>query len=125
MEYCEMMILQFKPSVHLRMENFLGQGDPHKHVAPWMEVCCERTMDEWVHLFIHALGLIPNAWYLDAKLHQRTHQWETMRDDFVGTFGLIGGAEALDETLQDIDALVFDESWPCMEYRAQAWDTQM
>ena len=48
-----------------------------------------------------------------------------MRDNFVGTFGLIGRTEALDEALQDIDALVFDESLPRAVYEAPTWDMQM
>ena len=40
-------------------------------------------------------------------------------------FGLIGGTEALDEALQDIDALVFHESHPRAAYGAPMWDTQM
>ena len=95
----EMMILRFKPPIHVRMETFVGQGDPRKHMAAWMEVWCEMTMDELVHFFIHTLGQISTPWYLDAKLHQCTHHWETMKDDFVGTFGLIGGTGALDEAL--------------------------
>ena len=46
-----------------------------------------------------------------------------MKDNFVGKFRLIGGIEALDKALQDIDALVFDESQTCVEYGALAWDT--
>ena len=93
----KMMILRFEPPVHIRMETFFGQADPRKHFSTWMEVWCERTKDEWFHLFIHALGPIPTAWYLDAEPYQRTHHSKTMKDDFVGKFRLIGGTEALDE----------------------------
>ena len=120
-----MMILWFKPPDHLPVEAFLGQGDLHRHVAAWMEAWCERTIDEWVHLFIHALGLIPTAWYLDAELHLCTRQWETIWGDFVGNIELIGGTEALDEYLQDIDALIFYESCPRAAYGAPTWDMQM
>ena len=111
-----MMILRFEPSVHLRVKTFLGPGDPREHLSAWMEEWCERTTNEWVHLFIHALGPIPTAWYLDAELHQYTRHWETLKDEFVGMFGLIGGTEALKEALEDIDALVFDESYPRATY---------
>ena len=88
-----------------------------------MEVWYERTEHKWVHLFIHALGPIPTAWHLDVELHQLTLHWETTKDDFVGMFGLIGGIEALEKALQDIDSLVFDESRLHVDYGALAWDT--
>ena len=40
-------------------------------------------------------------------------------------FGLVGGTKKLDKALQDIDALVFDESLPWKECVAPAWDVQM
>ena len=92
------------------MELFFGHGDPRKYLAMWMELWNKKTWNEWVHMFIHALGPNPPTWYLDAELHQRTHHWGTMTEDFMVTFGLVGGTEKLDEALQDIDALVFDES---------------
>ena len=93
----EMMVLRFEPPVHLRVKTFLGPGDPHEHLSSWMEEWCKRTTNEWVHLFIHALGPIPTAWYLYAELHQCTYHLETLKDEFVGTFSLVGGTEALEE----------------------------
>ena len=77
-----------------------------------MEKWCDRTTKEWVRLFIHALGSIPIAWYLDAELHQRTCHWETLKDEFLGIFGLARGTKVLEKALQDIDTFVFDESCP-------------
>ena len=121
----DMMVLWFEPLAHLCIKTFLGPGDLREHLSAWMEEWGEKTIEEWVHLFIHALGPIPTAWYLDAELHQCTDHWDTLKDEFVGTFGLIGGTEVLDETLQDIDALVFDESRPCIAHGASTWETQM
>ena len=105
-----MMILRFEPPTHLHIKEFLGHGDPREHLFAWMEKWCDWTIEEWVHLFIYALGPIPTAWYLDAKLHQCTHHWETLKYEFVGIFGLTQGAEALEKALQDIDNFAFDES---------------
>ena len=69
----DMIVLRFEHLVHLHVNSFLGPGDPCEHFSIWMEKWWEWTMEEWVHLFIHALGPIPTAWYLDAELHQRTH----------------------------------------------------
>ena len=68
----EMVVLRFEPPVHLRVKTFLGPGDSRENFSPWMEEWCDRTTDEWVHLFIHALGPIPTTWYLDVELHQHT-----------------------------------------------------
>ena len=94
-----MMVLRFEPLVHLRVNNFLGQGNPREKFYVWKEEWGDKTTEEWVHLFLHALGPIPTAWYLDAELHQRTPHWETLKYEFVGIFGLIGGTKALDEAL--------------------------
>ena len=75
-----------------------------------MENWQDQTPKEWVQSFVHSLGLIPTAWYLDAELHQRTYHWRNLQEDFIRTFGLIGGSDVLDEALQDIDVHVFGES---------------
>ena len=62
----DMMILKFEPPNDLRVKIFLSPGDPREHFFTWMEKWWDRTTEEWVHLFIHALGPIPTAWYLDA-----------------------------------------------------------
>ena len=46
-------------------------------------------------------------WYLDVELHHHTHHWETLQDEFLGTFGLVGGTKVLDVDLQDIDTVVW------------------
>ena len=43
----------------------------------------------------------------------------------MATFSLVGGTEKLDEALQDIYSLVFDESLPRKECATPAWDAQM
>ena len=73
-------------------------------------------------MFIHALGTIPTTWFLDAYIHQHTRHWGIMTEDFMMTFGLVGGMEKLDEALQDIDALIFDEFFPRKEFVVPALD---
>ena len=94
-----MLLLRFETLTEVRVKMFLGLGDPRDHVGAWMEAWGDRTIGEWVHLFTHVLGPIPTTWYLDAELHQRTHHWETLKNDFIGTFRLIGGSEVLDGAL--------------------------
>ena len=67
----------------------------------------------------------PPGWRHGVKGRMGLPVWEILKDEFVGTFSLVGGTEALDEALQDIDALVFDESHPCAAQGAPTWETQM
>ena len=78
---------------------------------------------EWVHLLIHALGPLPSAWYLDAELHQLTCHWETLKEEFLGTFGLVGRTVALDTVLRDIDTRVWDESHLFITPELPTWET--
>lgn len=94
-------------------------------MVAWMEAWGNQTTGEWVHLFTHALGPIPTAWYLDAELHKRTRHLETLKNDFIGTFILIGGFEALDEALQDIDTFVFGNTSSSALFEMRTWETQM
>lgn len=66
---------------------------------------CNRTPNERVHLFIHALGLRLATWYLDVELHQRTCHWENLRDEFIRTFRVVDGLGALDAALWNTNAL--------------------
>ena len=81
-----------------------------------MEKWCDRTTEEWVHLFIHALAPITTTWYLDAELHQCTRHWETLKENFLGR------SEVLDEALQDIDTFVFGESSPYAASKIPTWE---
>ena len=112
-------------SGYVQFKRFQDLGNLHERLFAWMDKWCDRTTEEWVHLFIHALGPIPAAWYLDVELHQRTRQWKTLKDEFLGTFGLTGGLEVLEEALQTIDTFVIDESSPVAVREGPIWDTQM
>ena len=72
----------------------------------WVKQWCDRTPNEQVHFFIHDLGLHPAAWYLNAELHQRTHHWENLRDEFLQTFRVEDGTGALDAALQNTNTLI-------------------
>ena len=105
-----MMILRFEAPNNMRIKTFLGPEDPREYLFTWIKQWCDRTTQEWVHLLIHALRPLPTAWYLDAELHQCTCHWKALRDEFLGTFGLIGGIEALDAALQHIETVAWGES---------------
>ena len=120
-----MMVLWFKPLTDVRIKRFQGPRNLPKHLFAWMEQWCDRTAEEWVHLFIHALGPIHAAWYLDAEIHQCTRQWKTLEEEFLGTFGLTRGLEVLEEALQTIDTFVSDESSLDAIREGPIQDTQM
>ena len=118
-------VLRCEPPTDVCIKIFLGPGDPCEHLFTWMEKWCGHTIKEWVHLFIHALGPIPAAWYLDVELHQRTRQWTTLRDKFLGTFGLTGGFEVLEGDLQTLDTVAIGESSPNVVRGGPTWETQI
>ena len=47
-----------------------------------------------------------------------------MRDEFLGTFGLIGGTEVLDAALQNIDTIAQGESHLCVAPEIPNWESQ-
>ena len=102
----------------------LGSEDPQEYLFAWIEQWCDRTAQEWVHLLIHALGPLSTAWYLDADLHQHTCHWETLKDEFLGTFGLGSRTEVLDVALQDIDTVAWGESHLCIAPKIPSWELQ-
>lgn len=106
------MVLQFTTPADVRTKIFLGLGDTCTHLHIWTTKWADRTPYEWIHLFIHALVPIPNTWYLDPELHQQARHWEILKENFLGTFGLIGGKKMLDEALHDIDAFIFRKPHP-------------
>ena len=63
--------------------------------------------------------------YLDAKLHQRTHHWEALRDEFMGTFGFVGRIEVLNATLWNIDTVAWGESHLCIAPEVPTWEVQV
>ena len=90
-----------------------------------MKQWCNKTAQEWVHLLIHALGPLPIAWYLYVELHQCTRHWETLKDEFMGTFGLIGGTKVLDAALRDIDTVAWGESHLCVAPEMPNWEPRV
>ena len=117
-----MTILQFEAPVDMRIKAFLGLEEPHEYLFAWIKQWCDRTAQEWVHMLIYALGPLPTAWYLDAELHQCTHHWETLNDEFLGTFGLVGGTKALDATVQDIDTVAWGELHLYVAAEVPTWE---
>ena len=120
-----MMRLHFEKPTSPPMDIFGGRGDSCKNLATWMEVWDKTTRAEWVHMFVHTLGPIPTAWYLEMELRRWTLNWVIMSESFQLTFGMAGGSEGLDEALQDIEALLFDDSRPQIECVAPSWEAQM
>ena len=45
-----------------------GQDDPRIHVEACIEAWKQRSVDEWVHLFVHTLGTTPKDWYTKIEL---------------------------------------------------------
>lgn len=76
-------------------------------------------------MLIHDLGLLPSAWYLEAELHRCTCHWGMLKEEFLGTFGLVVGIVALDAVLRDIDTRVWGESHLFIALELPTWETQI
>lgn len=120
-----MMVLWFEPPTDVHVKRFQGPGNPREDLSAWMDKWYDHTTKEWVHLFFHALAPIPVAWYLDAELRQCTRQWATLRDEFLGTFGLTGGLEVLEGALQALETMVLSESSPNIVRGGPTWKAQI
>ena len=56
-----------------------------------MEACVQawqhKSVDEWVHLFIHTLDTTPKNWYTETKLCRGTESWSLHSEGLQLTFG--------------------------------------
>ena len=68
------------------------------------------------------MGTFPTAWYLDAELHQCTRHWETLKDEFLGTFGLVGRTEVLGIVLREIDNVAWGGSHLYISLEVSTWE---
>ena len=119
------MVLRFKQPNNMCIQTYFSSEEQRRYLFAWMEKWCDKTTEEWVHLFIHALGPISAACYLDVELHLRTCHSETLKVEFMGTFGLVSGTEALHAALQDIDTVAWGESHLHVAPEGPTWETKV
>ena len=65
---------------------YIGQSCPKDHVQSYEEAWRKIPKEQWVHKFINTLDTMPINWYLEAKLHLNTADWQGMKQNFVATF---------------------------------------
>ena len=83
------------------MLKYHGTSDPRHHFWACEEQWRSTRYPEelWVHRFIHSLGTIPQAWYLEEERKRETRSWQVVADKFVWCFLFEG------ETAQESQAL--------------------
>lgn len=102
-----------------------GRDDPRDHLAKWSEAYGVKPQPEWVHLFYHALGIIPMNWYLETELHHGTEEWDILRHGYLMTFSFEDGFDYIDTTLQEVKATIFRIQQDPLELIQPYWTTQL
>ena len=80
-----------------------GQNDPRIHVEACIEAWKQRSVDEWVHIFIHTLGLIPKNWYIKIELRRGTKDWSLLIDGFKSKY------PEIDNVVEVIRTKIFED----------------
>ena len=89
-----------------------------------MEACVKawklRNADEWVHLFIHTLDIIPKSWYIEIKLQRGIETWSLLIEGFQLTFGFESEYLEIDDALEVIRMKLFDD-YPLPIFNQPDW----
>ena len=88
---------------------YRGNLDPSKHledcIKNWEK---ERILKElWVHAFIHTLGTILQAWYIQVEIREKTSDWNAMATQFINNFSFKDVDQHMTETLYAIKRILF------------------
>ena len=93
-----------------------------------MEACIQQWSDipedEWVHLFIHTLDIVPRNRYTETELRRGTITWPLMIESFQLTFSFESEHPSIDQGLNCIRNKTFGQS-PLPEYSQPDWAVQM
>jgi hypothetical protein len=73
-----------------------------EHVTQCIVTWNKVPMQEWTHLFVHALDTIPKNWYLELEVCKETTDWEELMHNFKVTFSFENDAPLVDSALQVI-----------------------
>ena len=64
---------------------------------------------QWVHIFIHTLHMIPRNSYTLLKLRRRNIEWDELSSSFGQTFSYVDEIALINVSLQVIKAKFFEE----------------
>ena len=59
-------------------QKYTRPTDPGKHIEHCPGIWQEYLRQEWFHLFIHNLEVVPRSWYTSEELRQGTIEWEIL-----------------------------------------------
>ena len=66
----KLLAIRFGEDVGGMNYKYDGQTDPGIHSEDCIKSWKNRSVDEWVHLFVHTLDTIPKDWYTETKLRR-------------------------------------------------------
>ena len=59
-----------------------GETDPRSHMEACVQAWQHRSVNEWVHLFIHTLDTTPKNWYTETELRRGIESWSLLTEGF-------------------------------------------
>ena len=77
-----------------------GETDPRLHVEFYTKKWQHRSVNEWVHLFIHTLDTNSRNWYTETELRRGTENCPVVVDGFELTFNFESDYPKVDDVLE-------------------------
>lgn len=85
---------------------------PVLHVKACEEAWKNRSIDEWVHLFVHTLDSNPRHWFMETKLRHGTESWYTLTDNLYLTFEYQSEHPLVDDALELVHLKITEDPLP-------------
>jgi len=88
---------------------YTGNSSPKKHIKDCTTSWESQGLpsNRWVHTFIHTLGTIARALYIQEQLRQQMASWGTLEAYFIDDFSFKGNEAQMSELLQAIKGVLF------------------
>ena len=61
----------------------------------------------WVHMFIHTLGIVPQAWYIQEEVRRKTRDCDSLAEQFTSSFSFKYSDKWLAEAIYAIKRILF------------------
>ena len=94
------------------------------HIEAWVKAWKHKSVDEWVHLFVHTLDTIPRNWYTETELRRGSENWSLMINGFKLTFGFESEYPEIYDALEVIRTKVFEDG-PLPLFNQLDWAAQL
>ena len=107
--YHRFPIIRFDEDVGDMNYRYDGQTDPRIHIESCIEAWQHRSVNKWVHIFVHTLDTTPRNWYTEAELHKHPENWSLLTNGFRIIFEFESEYPEIDDALEVIKIKVFED----------------